>query len=731
MEEIYNPPNLSLKTGEGATRVTPASTASDGSSTQQQPDDKKNPATEKTQETTTKSAPYDSAVTISTNLSNLEAGVTITASYLGVDGQDRPLIVSETGTYVVKYDPSLQKNMAKIPPHAVLEVKILKLDREIEARLTYPDPSGQKAPLSIPVTLELIGLGKAPPKVRASMDQNPLPLEQQKISYQTTDLLRAENIAMESANKLKEMPLPATTTNYTLYEQATPHPTGPVIIRSSIAGNALIAQEMSVKSTSENPAQVTSPPGAEAVKVKPDPLTVNLERLLHKNTLATVIKNIPNVAAQLPDIVQKQLGATGPLDHLKGGDNFTLRISSIAVPDIRPDGQAETKATPPVSAASPPAPQINTGQDTTARPQELSGIIIAPGKNILQNTTPATAAPAARYPDQYVQSTAPQPGRDVAFQTIYVATPVSVIKFQSPVALIPGTVINFSLPEPEAAREPDKMVGITAKEDTDNSGTTTTAPAAQTAGSQLASASPPAQLAAQPLEHLARNWQALNQIITALPPAENMAVAQSLGSRIPNINNPAQMTSTMVFFLAAMGAKNPARVWLGPAVSQQLEKAGQGKLLTMLGNDMRRIFRLGTDTPVNEWRPALLPLQVGGEVSAVPILTRQVVDEEAERRSNSGEDDDADKNTTRFIVELNLSQFGQIQVDGLLKEKKLNIIIRSKVILPPEMKNKMSGMFTTALEISGYTGDLQFQDNTIADLSVQNIINQKIHMFRS
>ncbi|VAV93398.1 Transcriptional regulator, GntR family domain / Aspartate aminotransferase [hydrothermal vent metagenome] len=729
MEEIYNPPNLSLKTGEGATRVTPASTASDGSSTQQQPDDKKSPATEKAQETTVKSTPYDSAVTISTNLSNLEAGVTITASYLGVDGQDRPLIVSETGTYVVKYDPSLQKDMAKIPPHAVLEVKILKLDREIEARLTYPDPSGQKTPLSIPVTLELIGLGNAPPKIRASADQNPLPLEQQKISYQTTDLLRAENIAVESANKLKEMPLPATTTNYTLYEQATPQPTSPVIIRSSIAGNALIAQEMAVKSTSENPAQVTSPPSAEAVKVKPDPLTVNLERLLHKNTLATVIKNIPNVAGQLPDIVQRQLGATGPLDHLKGGDNFTLRISSIAIPDIRPDGQAETKTTTPMAAASPPPPQINTGQDTAIRPQELSGIVIAPGKNILQNAMPAPAAPAARYPVQYVQGSAPQPGRGVAFQTIYVATPVSVIKIQSPVALTPGTVINFSLPDPKIAPEPNEMAKVTAKEGTDNSRTTATAPAAQTTGSQVAS--PPASLAAQPLEQLARNWQALNQIITALPAAGNIAVAQSLDGRIPNINNPAQMTSTMVFFLAAMGAKNPARVWLGPAVSQQLEKAGQGKLLNMLGNDMRRIFRLGTDTPVNEWRPALLPLQVGGEVGAVPILTRQVVDEEADRRNNSGEDDDADKNTTRFIVELSLSQFGQIQVDGLLKEKKLNIIIRSKIILPSEMKNKMSAMFTTALEISGYTGDLQFQDNTIADLSVQNIINQKIHMFRS
>ena len=128
--------------------------------------------------------------------------------------------------------------------------------------------------------------------------------------------------------------------------------------------------------------------------------------------------------------------------------------------------------------------------------------------------------------------------------------------------------------------------------------------------------------------------------------------------------------------------------------------------------------------------PNLDPLQVGGEVTAVPLLTRQVPQDDPDGKNTNDDDATEENPATRFIVELDLTQFGQIQIDGLLKQKKLNIIIRSKIILPSEMKQRIGGMFITALEISGYRGDLQFKDNVRPDMSVQHIINQQIHMFR-
>lgn len=603
--------------------------------------------------------------------------------------------------------------------------------------------------MSIPITLELISLGDLPPKLTLSAEQNHLPQDQLTLSYQAGDLYRAEHIARESAHKLNELPLPATTTNYTLYEKAVPQPNRPTVIRSVVAGNALIAQELPHK---------TPPPiptNAIATAVKTDPLAVNIEKILHKDTLATVIKNIPRVDTALPDIVRKQLGTSSPLDHLKAGHNFTLRIDSLAVPDHRPTIQADSKATdkgdsktenkgdvktvatvtnaPPSSKTTEPS----KSDAIAAPPQGLSGIVIAPGKNIKQHNPQETdktlSIPSRshnRYPDHYAPSSVQKSGQDSSFKTLYVATPVSVIKFQSPIDLKPGTIINFSLPKLDNTENTAPGKNTVSQTETSQKNPATDWVATSPVTRPVSASTP--ELAPQPLEHLVHNWQSLSQIIAVLPPLNDSSITQSLNNRIPGVQNPGQMTSAMVFFLAAMGAKNPARIWLGPKITQQLEKAGQGKLLTMLDNDMQRIFRLGTETPINEWRPALIPLQVGNDISAIPLLVRQLSDDDPDGKNTAGEDDDDSKNNaTRFIVEIDLTQFGQLQVDGLLKAKKLNIIIRSKIILPPEMKKHMTTLFTTALEVSGYHGDLQFRDNARPPLSVREMLNQKIHVFKA
>jgi len=741
-------------TSDGTARVTRASSTSDDSSAQQQPHDKKSPAPEKIQEPKEKPASYDTAVTISASLVNLEEGSEVSAMYLGIDGQDRPLIASETGTYVIKYDVSHQKDIEKIPANAALAVKILKLDREIEARLIYNPPPNtttpENPPLSIAVTLELTALGNAPPKIRSPLDQSPLPIEQQQISYRTTDIFRAEKIAKDSANKLNELPLPATTTNYTLYERATPQQSRPAaIIQSSIAGNGLIAQEQAAKLPQQNLGRTLAPPATAQS---------NPEKILHVNMPATVVRNIPGEILNLPEIVQKQLGQASRqdnmLDGIKAGRNFTLQIQSIAVPDTQAQNPtvipaSENKITPMTKSE----PKAEAASVTASMPaQSFWGIVIDPAKNIAQqNTTNInSAAPVMpnknnHYPGQYSQNANPNPAhpnpsKANEFISLYIATPVSVIKIQSPIELKAGTVINFNLPPQTSQTEAVSSQKTERQlENTNPPINTSKGGAENAAGAAAQTISPPpapmtgAQTSPQPLENFVQNWQSLSQLLSIIPPPDDAVAAAhtlALGNRIPGIQSPAQMTSSMLFFLAALGAKNPARIWLGPAVTQRIERLDQGKLLNMLDNDMKRIFRLGAETTANDWRPALIPMQVGTDVQAIPILTRQLVDEDADKNNKAPEDDDK-KVATRFIVELNLSEIGKIQVDGLLKEAKLNIIIRSKAILPASMKKDMSNKFITSLEISGFTGDLQFKDNMSPDISVKNIINQKIHMLKA
>ena len=699
MREIDVPlNNVPLQTNDGAGRITRTSSASGDSSAEQQQPDQQSPPPEKSRETAERAPGHETAVTISASLSNLEAGSRISAEFKGIDGEDRPLIVSETRTYVVNYDPKYQPEIDKLTKDTALEVQIIKLDRQIEARLVFNDPvpaSPAMPPVSIPVTLELVGLGSQPPQARP--EQANVPLEQQTISYK--DLYRAENIARDSAAKLKDMPLLGVAPNYNLYEKAVPRQDGPAIIQSAtIAGNALIVQEQSVRAST-----IT----AEIPTVKNARQAVNLDSIIDKDTLATVIKQLPGAEINLPAIVRRQLAPAGPLDSLAVGQNFTLSIQSIAPPDARKES----------SPATQPAPVAES---------VLSGIVIAPGKVVQQPLTQKPDSPTIpraqnRYPASYVALSRRQESPQNDYKTLYVATPVSVFKFQSPIELEPGTVINFSLPDVGA-----KEGAIAQTPPSPPTGDV----AAPPQPAVTVTNSPPAILPPQPLADLVQNWQSLSQIMSVLPMNDGSSIAHMMGNRVPTIQNPGQMTSGMVFFLAAMGASNPARIWLGPQVSEQLEKAGQAKLLGLLDQDMRRIFQLGRETPANDWRPVLVPLQVGGDISAIPVLIRQIMDEDGQGQDEPG-DGDKKAAATRFIVELELSQFGLLQVDGLLAEKKLNIIIRSAIILPSEMKSRLTGLFTTALEISGYSGDLQFREKSPPELSVSTIINQKIHMFRA
>jgi len=741
MSDIDAPSHIPRQTGEAATRVTRTSTTSDDSSAEQKSGDNRTLPPEKTTETPEKPAVHETAVTISTSLSSLEAGGRITAEYLGVDGQGRPLIASESGTYTVTYDPKEQPKIERIPRDATLEIKIFKVDRQIEARLIFQDPA-TKNTISLAVTLELTSLGDGPPRPRPAAGREHLPLEQQKISYQTTALFRAENIARESASKLAGLPLPAATTNYTLYEKALPQENRPAIVRTAIAGNALIAQEQAQGQTAQGqtaqegqtatgPAGTgPAPPGESLPPVR------DIQGLLNKNTLATVIKTFPAAPDNLPEIIRQQLGSVLPLMALEAGRNFTLHIDSVAIPDSRPAEAPPTK----IDVTQQPPVAKSPRQVRVAR-AEFSGIIITPGQNILPEipgkanvTTAAAAKSNPLYPNRYSPASSARPGPGNGYKTLYVATPVSIIKFQSPVELKAGTVINFSLPERPG------QAGSRVASAGDDIAARQNIPAPESRAADRAIATPPvtrpavppaapAELAPQPLETFPQNWQSLSQILSVMSVGGSSSMAQSLNNRLPGIENPARMTTGMIFFLAAIGAKTPARIWLGPDITRRLEQAGQEKLLQKLDNDMQRIFRLGTTTTApNDWRPALLPLHIGGDVTAIPILTRQVRDDRPDGENGAErEGEDRDK-TTRFIVELDLSQFGQIQLDGLLKDQKLNIIIRAGIKLPPTMKASMTDMFTTALDISGYRGDLQFRDNSPPDISVRNIINQKIHM---
>lgn len=86
------------------------------------------------------------------------------------------------------------------------------------------------------------------------------------------------------------------------------------------------------------------------------------------------------------------------------------------------------------------------------------------------------------------------------------------------------------------------------------------------------------------------------------------------------------------------------------------------------------------------------------------------------RREDSGEDDEEKSaggkgKGVRFLVDLDLSRLGELQLDGMVHEdtKSFDLVIRSHEALDDEIRRDLTGLFVTANEAVGLKGGLSFQ----------------------
>ncbi|MBL4601931.1 MAG: hypothetical protein JKY84_04235 [Emcibacteraceae bacterium] len=310
----------------------------------------------------------------------------------------------------------------------------------------------------------------------------------------------------------------------------------------------------------------------------------------------------------------------------------------------------------------------------------------------------------------------------------YLATPTSVLKFQSSTPLVPGTIVSFTVQsnvETSLSEKPSRQTS-----NTNPAQATTTQPLQTESNIKPDNVVSPVlldkidQFLTQPLDLLIEDWGSISLALSALTSASSASMAAILASRIPNMQSPEQITSTMFFFLAALKSSHPARTWLGPDVSAKLKQLGAGKVIDRIDRDFSRIARINSESPIGEWRPVLIPLQNGPDLSAIPMLTKQIIDEEQRRneKNNKNKDQETKINATRFILEINFSQFGMMLIDGLLKDARLDIILKASKQIPFTVKTKLSHQYTEALKKNNFDGELVVIDNSPTEVSVRKLL---------
>jgi len=194
-------------------------------------------------------------------------------------------------------------------------------------------------------------------------------------------------------------------------------------------------------------------------------------------------------------------------------------------------------------------------------------------------------------------------------------------------------------------------------------------------------------------------WPALDELNLLLQQTNPQAAA-SVSRTLPSANNPTQLTAAAMTFIAAVKSGDLASL-LGNQKIDLIRQAGRENILSRL--TLGDGARAGVEAvSSSDWRAVPLPMFWEGEIHQITLYTRQ-------ENFDQQNDQDENKGHTRFIFDLSLSKMGDVQLDGFLKDDRLDLILRSQQSFSEPMQQTMRQAYSGALEKTELSGELNFQ----------------------
>ena len=357
---------------------------------------------------------------------------------------------------------------------------------------------------------------------------------------------------------------------------------------------------------------------------------------------------------------------TTPATSTAGG---VTTANPTATSTTAPSAATTTTQTPATGTTTNTAAQ-NTATPTATPPT-------SPTPNAPASTTPAATA-AATTPTQALQQgllSAQVIGTEQSGETV-VKTALGTIKLDLPMiagerpTLPPGTQMSLQL----VALEPAVTNAVATA-------TNTSVPAS--------------------LSELSTHWHALREAVEIIQQA-NPALGQQVVEQLIPQPGP-KMAATTLFFVAALRGGD-MKQWLGRPAMEALEQLQRGDLINRLTAEFATLRQFFAESPSPNWQAAFVPVNHGDEWQQARLFVRK----DPEDGEKNGE-----RIGTRFIMEVELSNFGAMQFDGFIRKQKqatqFDLIIRSYVALPAENRQGIRDIFSEASEITGFKGGISFQ----------------------
>lgn len=202
-------------------------------------------------------------------------------------------------------------------------------------------------------------------------------------------------------------------------------------------------------------------------------------------------------------------------------------------------------------------------------------------------------------------------------------------------------------------------------------------------------------------------WSALSELTSVLQSMQSAAASQALQRIIPHVGN--NMGAGLFLFINML-RKGDVFEWLGKSLTDQLEAMGKGDLITRLGADMGAVRSLFSEQQQGSWQALFFPVMVEENLEHAQMYLKQEEGKE-EKKGGGG---------TRFIVELELSNLGEMQMDGYIKKREsatqFDLVMRTMRELPDNVKTDIYTIFENAQKVTSFNGGLSFR--TVSEFPV-------------
>jgi len=190
-------------------------------------------------------------------------------------------------------------------------------------------------------------------------------------------------------------------------------------------------------------------------------------------------------------------------------------------------------------------------------------------------------------------------------------------------------------------------------------------------------------------------WPALDDALATLDKTAPNLAAQLRADFAPG--EAPRLAAALLFF---MGVLKGNGMWPGDQVGAALTGAGRADLRARLAKDVSDLRQQSAASANGDWRVFTLPVLDEAAVRPIRLYVRNPQDD--------GQGGKRDPQGSRFVLDLDLSRFGPLQLDGLVRSGRFDLVLRSHEAIDPTMRAEMSALFHTSMDGSGFSGDIAF-----------------------